>query len=247
MAWHSSTFVSGDARSLLTMRSLAYGLMALSLFLGISNALVPRLTTKGLRQSFPHFNRRNMQSRRFHGFESDVNRRKTATVMEAGGFKVGVVGVTGAVGMEILGVLSKRNFPTSSLHAFASAKSAGKVVRTDGFGDIVVEEFSLDKAREMDVVFLAVDGDFAAAWAEKIAQENGPFVIDNSSHFRYKDGIPLIIPEINGDECKQNKLIANPNCTTAIALMAIFPLFKEFGLKRMIMSTYQVNIFSSPW
>ena len=155
------------------------------------------------------------------------------------GFKVGVVGVTGAVGAEVLGVLKKRGFPVDSIHAFASARSAGKVVTTEGFGDIVVQEFSLEAARQMDVVFLAVDGDFAAAWGEKITADGGPWVIDNSSHFRYMQGIPLVIPEINGEECKKNKLIANPNCTTAIALMAIFPLFKEFGLKRMIMSTYQ--------
>jgi aspartate-semialdehyde dehydrogenase len=162
-----------------------------------------------------------------------------AASSSAGGFKVGVVGVTGAVGAEILGVLNKRGFPVSSLHAFASAKSAGKVVPAEGFGDIVVEEFTLEAARGMDVVFLAVDGDFAAAWAEKITADDGPWVIDNSSQFRYTDGVPLVVPEINGEECKKNKLIANPNCTTAIALMAIFPLFKEFGLKRMIMSTYQ--------
>jgi aspartate-semialdehyde dehydrogenase len=153
-------------------------------------------------------------------------------------YKVGVVGSSGAVGVEILGVLAQRGFPVEELHAFASARSAGKVINT-GFGDVTVEEFTLEGARAMDVVFLAVDGDFAAAWAEKIIADGGPYVIDNSSHFRYREDIPLVVPEVNGEECSKGKLIANPNCTTAIALMALYPLHKEFTVKRMIMSTYQ--------
>ena len=98
-------------------------------------------------------------------------------------FKVGVVGASGAVGVEIIGVLANRGFPVSSFHAFASARSAGKTINTP-LGDVVVEEFSLEAAREMDVVFLAVDGDFAGEWAEKIAEGDGPYVIDNSSKFR---------------------------------------------------------------
>lgn len=109
-------------------------------------------------------------------------------------------------------------------------------------GDLKIEEFSLDAARACDVVFLAVSGDFAEEWAEKIADgEGGALVIDNSSAFRYTDGIPLVVPEINADAARKSdkKLIANPNCTTAIALMALAPLHKEFGIKRCIMSTYQ--------
>merc|ERR1712127_126005 len=96
--------------------------------------------------------------------------------------------------------------------------------------------------RACDVVFLAVSGDFAEEWAEKIAEgDDGALVIDNSSAFRYTDGIPLVVPEINADAARKSdkKLIANPNCTTAIALMALAPLHKEFGIKRCIMSTYQ--------
>lgn len=155
--------------------------------------------------------------------------------------KVGVVGVTGAVGVEIIDVLGNRNFPVSELKLFASARSAGKDIKTP-FGDKKIEEFTLESARACDVVFLAVSGDFAEEWAEKIAEgDDGALVIDNSSAFRYTEGIPLVVPEINADAARKSdkKLIANPNCTTAIALMALAPLHKEFGIKRCIMSTYQ--------
>jgi aspartate-semialdehyde dehydrogenase len=155
--------------------------------------------------------------------------------------KVGVVGVTGAVGVEIIDVLGNRNFPVSELKLFASARSAGKDIKTP-FGDQKIEEFTLESARACDVVFLAVSGDFAEEWAEKIAEgDDGALVIDNSSAFRYTEGIPLVVPEINADAGRKSdkKLIANPNCTTAIALMALAPLHKEFGIKRCIMSTYQ--------
>lgn len=154
-------------------------------------------------------------------------------------FNVGVVGATGAVGKEIIGCLEKRGFPVSSLRVFGSERSAGKEVDTK-FGTTTVEQFSQDAARECDVVFLAVDGDFSLEHAEAIcAGDDGAVVIDNSSAFRQVEGVPLVVPEINGETTKGKKLIANPNCTTAIGLMAVWPLHKLFGLKKMIMSTYQ--------
>lgn len=154
-------------------------------------------------------------------------------------YSVGIVGATGAVGKEIVGVLEKRKFPASSLRIFGSKRSAGSEIKTE-FGDVTVELFDVDKARECDVVFLAVSGDFALEHAEALsAGEDGAVVIDNSSAFRYKEGIPLVVPEINGDKTKGAKLIANPNCTTAIGLMALWPLHKLFKLKKVIMSTYQ--------
>lgn len=149
---------------------------------------------------------------------------------------VGIVGATGAVGKEIVGVLEKRSFPVGNLRIFGSERSAGKNVDTK-FGKVTVELFCEDTARECDVVFLAVDGDFSLAHAENIcAGSDGAVVIDNSSAFRYKEGIPLVVPEINAEATKGKKLIANPNCTTAIGLMAIWPLHKLFGLKKMVMS-----------
>jgi len=98
----------------------------------------------------------------------------------------------------------------------------------------------VEAARECDVVFLAVSGEFALEHAEAIcAGDDGAVVIDNSSAFRYKPEIPLVVPEINGKETLKGKLIANPNCTTAIGLMALWPLIQKFGAKRVIMATYQ--------
>lgn len=154
--------------------------------------------------------------------------------------KIGVVGVTGAVGKEIIGVLHKRGFPISELNLYASARSAGNSIETP-YGDKVIQEFSVEKARECDIVFLAVSGEFAEEYAEAIAAEGGAIVIDNSSAFRYKEDIPLVVPEVNKEAAQGGKkrLIANPNCTTAIAVMALFPLHKAYGIKRCIMSTYQ--------
>merc|ERR1719463_124548 len=153
--------------------------------------------------------------------------------------KVGIVGVTGAVGKEIIEVLHNRKFPVSELKLFASARSAGKPMATP-YGEKTIEEFTLEAARACDVVLLAVSGDFALEWVPKITADGGPLCIDNSSAYRYDDNVPLVVPEINADVVKEPKgVIANPNCTTAIALMALAPLHKEFGIKRCIMSTYQ--------
>jgi aspartate-semialdehyde dehydrogenase len=155
-------------------------------------------------------------------------------------YTVGIVGATGAVGKEIRQCLEKSDFPVEKLRIFGSSRSAGSTIRSETFGDITVELFGVDAARECDVVFLAVSGDFALEHAEAIsAGDDGAVVIDNSSAFRYKPEIPLVVPEINGQETKKGKLIANPNCTTAIGLMALWPLHKLFGLKKIIMSTYQ--------
>ncbi len=158
---------------------------------------------------------------------------------------VGIVGATGAVGKEIIGCLEKRSFPIDKLRLFGSKRSAGRIVEThflsnNNNNSITVELFSVDAARECDVVFLAVDGDFSLAHAVNICQgQDGPIVIDNSSAFRYKDDVPLVIPEINAETTIGKKLIANPNCTTAIGLMAVWPLHKQFGLRKLVMSTYQ--------
>jgi aspartate-semialdehyde dehydrogenase len=148
--------------------------------------------------------------------------------------------VTGAVGKEIIDVLGVRQFPVAELRLFASARSAGKPVETP-FGEKTIEEFTLEAARECDVVLLAVSGDFALEWVPKITENDGPLVIDNSSAYRYDPEVPLVVPEINADAARKSKkrIVANPNCTTAIALMALAPLHAKFGIKRCIMSTYQ--------
>ncbi|GBG28890.1 Aspartate-semialdehyde dehydrogenase [Hondaea fermentalgiana] len=155
--------------------------------------------------------------------------------------RVGIVGCTGAVGEELVKVLGERQDRlggVTQLKLLASAKSAGKVMDAGVFGPLTVEEFSIDKVKKLDVVFLAVSGSFSLKYAHEIAK-SGPVVIDNSSAFRNDPEIPLVIPEINGHTAKNAKLIANPNCTTAIAAMALWPLHQKFGIRSLIMSTYQ--------
>ena len=151
--------------------------------------------------------------------------------------KVGIVGATGAVGEEILNVMESRGFPVSKLSLYASEKSSGKPISTKKYGQVTLEPFTFESAKHLDVAFLAVSGEFALEWAEKLAAA-GVLVIDNSSAFRYKEGIPLVIPEINIAAAKGKKLIANPNCTTAIALMALWPIHKKYNIKKAIISTY---------
>lgn len=155
----------------------------------------------------------------------------------ASGPKVAVVGVTGAVGKEMVNVLHDRAFPLSDLRVFASPRSAGKTIDTP-YGAKTIEAFAVDAVAECDIALLAVSGDFAKEHAPALAAR-GVTVIDNSSAFRYDDDKPLVIPEINPEAVGDAKIIANPNCTTAILAVALWPLHKEFGLKKVIISTYQ--------
>lgn len=163
---------------------------------------------------------------------------RIVSTMAATAHKVGIIGATGAVGEELLQVLEKRNFPASSLRLFASERSSGKQIDSSVYGNLVLESFSFEEASKLDIALLAVGGDFALEWAEKLAAA-GVLVIDNSSAFRRREDIPLVIPEINMCAAKGKKLIANPNCTTAIALMALWPIHQRYKIKKIIMSTYQ--------
>jgi aspartate-semialdehyde dehydrogenase len=173
-----------------------------------------------------------------NGFRNRVALRSETTMTAGKSFKVGIVGATGAVGEEILAVMENRTFPVSSLKLFASEKSSGKEVTSKVYGSLKLQAFDFAEASKLDVVLLAVGGDFSLEWAEKLA-EAGVLVIDNSSAFRYKDNVPLVVPEINIEAAKGKKLIANPNCTTAIALMALWPIHKKYKIKKAIISTYQ--------
>ncbi len=154
-------------------------------------------------------------------------------------YKIGIIGATGAVGKEMIECLHDRNFPLAELHLFASERSAGKKVQTP-FGEKEIELFEVEKAKEMDFVLMAVSGDFSKRYAPEIAKGKA-VVIDNSSAWRMEESIPLIVPEVNAEVAKGAKLIANPNCTTAILAVALYPLYKEFGLKKTIVSTYQAT------
>lgn len=151
---------------------------------------------------------------------------------------VGVVGATGAVGEEMIQVLHDRKFPVSTLVLMSSERSAGKKLAT-AFGEKEVELFTLARAQECDIVLLAVSGGFSTEFSPQIVANGKTVVVDNSSAFRYKEEIPLVIPEINADAMRGKPLIANPNCTTAIAAMALWPIHEKFKLKKVIVSTYQ--------
>ena len=153
--------------------------------------------------------------------------------------RVGVIGATGAVGKELVEVLGRRRFPVTKLRLFASGRSAGTRVATP-FGEITIEEFTPEKAKDLDLALLAVSGDFAKQHAPALVAA-GVTVVDNSSAFRLDDNVPLVVPEVNGDAIGHARLIANPNCTTAIAVVALAPLHKAFGIKRVIVSTYQAT------
>lgn len=151
---------------------------------------------------------------------------------------VGVVGATGAVGEEMVQVLYDRKFPFTELILFASERSAGKTITT-AFGDKIVELFTVEAVQKCDFALLAVSGGFSTEFSPQIVANGKTVVIDNSSAFRYESDVPLVVPEINADAMKGKLLIANPNCTTAIAAMALWPIHQRFKLKKVIMSTYQ--------
>lgn len=158
--------------------------------------------------------------------------------------QVGVVGATGAVGIEMLKVLDDKGF--SNITAFASARSKGKVIEYGkepavlGKKSITCEEFTIEDAAKCSILLMAVSGTFAKENVPKLVEKNpGIIVIDNSSAFRYDPTIPLVVPEINAHAIMQSNIIANPNCTTAIAAMALHPIHEKYGIKRMIVSTYQ--------
>jgi aspartate-semialdehyde dehydrogenase len=153
-------------------------------------------------------------------------------------YHIALVGATGAVGAEFMGLLERRSFPVASLRAISSARSAGKQLEFKG-RPIMVEELTDRSFDHIDIAFFSAGSDISRKWAP-LAREAGAVVIDNSPAFRMDDDVPLVIPEINGEDVKKHHgIIANPNCTAAVALMAIYPLHRAFGVVRVIASSYQ--------
>lgn len=158
--------------------------------------------------------------------------------MNTASINVGIVGATGAVGQELLQLLHDRKFPLASLRLFASARSAGKVIEHAG-RKYTVEEAKPGVFANVDVAFFAAGGSATRALAPD-AVKDGCLVIDKSSHYRMDPAVPLVIPEINPEQLRHHKgIIANPNCSTAVTLMALWPLHRAFGLKRYFAATYQ--------
>jgi aspartate-semialdehyde dehydrogenase len=152
---------------------------------------------------------------------------------------VAIVGATGAVGVEMLLCLEQRNFELSDLTLLASARSAGKTAIFRG-KEIVIQELTHESFRGIDIALFSAGGDISKEFAPSAAAA-GAVVIDNSSAFRMDEGVPLVVPEINPEAAKNRPkgIIANPNCTTIISLMALAPLHERFGLESVIASSYQ--------
>jgi aspartate-semialdehyde dehydrogenase len=152
---------------------------------------------------------------------------------------VAIVGATGAVGVEMLLCLEQRNFPLGGLKLLASSRSAGKRMTFRG-AEITVEELTHDSFKDVDIALFSAGGGISKEFAPSAAAA-GAVVIDNSSAFRMEADVPLVVPEINPQAAKNHprNIIANPNCTTIISLMALAPLHGAFGLQSVIASSYQ--------
>lgn len=152
--------------------------------------------------------------------------------------KLAIVGCTGLVGNEVLNVLSELSVPITELILVASKKNIGKKVtfKTKKIKIVGIQE-AIDQVPE--IAIFCAGSKVSEKWAQKFV-DSGTSVIDNSSFFRMEENIPLIVPEVNGDVLKKsNKIIANPNCSTIQMVVALNDIYKKFGLKRLVISTYQ--------
>jgi len=151
---------------------------------------------------------------------------------------VAILGATGAVGQELLALLAERDFPLQELKLLASPRSAGSKITFKG-QDLTVEAVSEQSFQDVDIVLASAGGSTSKTWAEK-AIASGAVVIDNSSAFRMDRDVPLVVPEINPEAAaKHQGIIANPNCTTILMGVAIYPLHKVQPIQRVVVSTYQ--------
>lgn len=154
------------------------------------------------------------------------------------GCNLAIAGVTGAVGQEFLKILEQRDFPFDSLKVLASSRSAGKKIEFKG-KEYIVEELTSNSFRGIDIALFSAGGARSKQFAPA-AVKAGAVVVDNSSAFRMDPKVPLVIPEINPEAIQKNKgIIANPNCSTIIGIVPVWPLHKANPVKRMIVSTYQ--------
>ncbi len=154
------------------------------------------------------------------------------------GFHVAVVGATGAVGQQMIQTLENRDFPISKLSLLSSARSAGKKAVYKG-QEITVEEATPESFEGVDIALFSAGGSVSKALAPE-AVKRGAIVVDNTSAFRMDENVPLVVPEVNASDLhNHNGIIANPNCSTIQMVVALEPLRQKFGLKKVIVSTYQ--------
>ncbi|HSP70460.1 MAG TPA: aspartate-semialdehyde dehydrogenase [Bryobacteraceae bacterium] len=153
-------------------------------------------------------------------------------------YRVAIVGATGAVGVEFLRCLEQRRFPMASLRLLASARSKGKKMAYDG-RDIEVEELTENSFAGVDIAFFSAGGSISKKFGP-LAAKAGAVVIDNSSAFRMDPAVPLVIPEINPQAmCVHQGIIANPNCSTIIGIVPLWPIHRVNPIRRLIAATYQ--------
>lgn len=151
---------------------------------------------------------------------------------------VAILGATGAVGTELIDILAERNFPIKNLKLLSSSRSAGKTLEFQG-EILTVEEVNENSFKDVDLVLASAGGSTSKNWVKTIV-ESGAVMVDNSSAFRMNPQVPLIVPEINPEAADNHPgVIANPNCTTIIMAVAIYPLHKIQPIKRVVVSTYQ--------
>jgi aspartate-semialdehyde dehydrogenase len=156
----------------------------------------------------------------------------------ASGYNVAVAGATGAVGIEMLETLEKRNFPVKNMRLLASSRSVGKKMKFKG-ESLPVEELRADSFNGVDIALFSAGASRSREFASA-AVKAGAVVIDNSSAFRMEKDVPLVVPEVNPEDVQKHKgIIANPNCSTIIMVVAVYPLHKAKKLVRLVASTYQ--------
>ncbi len=158
--------------------------------------------------------------------------------MDEAGYKVGVLGATGLVGTTIIELLAQRDFPVAELRPLASERSAGKTIE---FGSklLTVQAVSDESIQGLDLVLSSAGGSVSAEWTPKLV-EAGATVVDNTSYWRMKDDVPLVVSEVNPDALTGHKgIIANPNCSTMQMVVALKPLYDAAGIERLVVSTYQ--------
>ncbi len=155
-------------------------------------------------------------------------------------YNVAIAGATGAVGIEMIKTLENRKFPIKNLTLLASSRSAGKKLSYNG-ENITIKELTKDSFEGIDIALFSAGGSISEEFAQ-FAVKEGAIVIDNSSAFRMDKDVPLVVPEVNPEDAfKHNGIIANPNCSTIIMLVAVAPLHKAKNLKRLVASTYQAT------
>ena len=153
-------------------------------------------------------------------------------------YRVAILGATGAVGTELIALLEQRRFPVSTLKLLASERSAGQVRQFKGDA-VAIEAVSARSFKDVDIVLASAGGSISKEWAST-AVEAGAVVIDNSSAFRMDPSTPLIVPEVNPEAARDHQgVIANPNCTTILMAIAVWPLHQVQPIRRIIAATYQ--------